>query len=445
MKKIVNLSQVLKEFFNETAEAVSLETGFIKRKRKLTGSSFIKAMILGNLGNGKCSIDGLRQFLYEDCIEITKQGLDFRFTKLAVTFMEKMFYKSLELFKKTLQLDSQILQQFRSVKLLDSTYLNLPSSLEPIYKGYGSNYPGKQSLSKAGVKLQLVFDYLNQVLDKLELKEGKSCDQSYKNHLDEISTNDLFIFDLGYFSPHSFKQIDQSNAYFISRYKADTNIYDIETQEKIDLLENLHQQDYLEMPVLLGKQTKQLVRILCKKLSPTQSVARRRKANKLAKSHGYTFSLKNQRLLDWSLLITNIPSEKCPSEQIFFLYKVRWQIELLFKLYKSYIQIETLKGKLKPSRILCELYAKLCIILVFHGIVSCVELAKGTEISLPKAMIELKNRAREFFLALGKNLCNLQNFIKKITFSWSIFSLKDRHRKKRISTLNSLKLLTVNP
>ena len=33
MKKIVNLSQVLKEFFNETAEAVSLETGFIKRKR----------------------------------------------------------------------------------------------------------------------------------------------------------------------------------------------------------------------------------------------------------------------------------------------------------------------------------------------------------------------------------------------------------------------------
>jgi len=140
MKKIVNLSQVLKEFFNETAETVSLETGFIKRK--LTGSSFIKAMILGNLGNGNCSIDGLCQFLHEDCIEMTKQVLDFRFTKAAVSFMEKMFYKSLKLFKKELPLEVPLLYHFKSVKLLDSTYLNLPSCMEALFKGYQSNYPG---------------------------------------------------------------------------------------------------------------------------------------------------------------------------------------------------------------------------------------------------------------------------------------------------------------
>ena len=104
--------------------------------------------------------------------------------------------------------------------------------METIYKGYGSSYPEKKSPTKAGLKLQLVFDYLNKVLDKLELRKGKSCDQSYKNHLTQISANDLFIFDLGYFSPSSFQQIDHSNAYFISRYKSDTNIYDIDTYEK---------------------------------------------------------------------------------------------------------------------------------------------------------------------------------------------------------------------
>lgn len=64
MQKIANLSNILNEFFNKTADDISLTTGFIKRKRKLKGSSFIKALILGNLGNGNCSIDGFCQFLY---------------------------------------------------------------------------------------------------------------------------------------------------------------------------------------------------------------------------------------------------------------------------------------------------------------------------------------------------------------------------------------------
>ena len=55
MNKIANLSNILNEFFNKTADEISLATGFIKRKRKLKGSSFIKALILGNLGNGNCS------------------------------------------------------------------------------------------------------------------------------------------------------------------------------------------------------------------------------------------------------------------------------------------------------------------------------------------------------------------------------------------------------
>jgi hypothetical protein len=207
--------------------------------------------------------------------------------------MEQMFHESLKIFKNSLQLASQVLQQFKSVKLLDSTYLNLPSCMETTYKGYGSGYPKRPKTTQSGLKMQLVFDYLNQVLNMVDLREGKSCDQSYKNHLTTAFANDLFIFDLGYFSPNSFKQIDKSNAYFISRYKADTNIYDMDTHEKRDLLEELDQRGDLETHVLLGKQVKQPVRIICKKLPPHLSIARRRKANKLAKSHGYTSSSRN--------------------------------------------------------------------------------------------------------------------------------------------------------
>ncbi|WP_406831650.1 IS4 family transposase [Wolbachia endosymbiont (group A) of Anomoia purmunda] len=396
MDRITCLSKDLNEFFNEKADEISIAVGFIKRKRKLNGSSFIKAMVFGNIGVGDCSIETMCQLLNEDSIEITKQGLD---------------------------------------------YISLPSSMEDMYKGYGSSYRDCESNTKSGIKLQLVFDYLNQALDKLNLIEGIRSDQGYRDYLNGLSANDLLIFDLCYFVPSSFKQIDEAGAYFVSRYKSDTNIYDIETNQKIELLECLEGQSLLEMEVLLGKEVKIKVRIICQKLTEEQSIIRRRRANKLAKSHGYTSSQKNQKLLDWSIFITNVPESKISAEQVLTVYRVRWQIELLFKLYKSHIRLDELKGK--PYRVLCELYAKLCAILIFHGIVGCIKLKENTELSLTKAFIELKRRIRELFLALSSKINNLRIFLKKLTTDWSQFSVKDRYRKTRVSTLSSLNFLTL--
>ncbi len=63
MNKITNLSKTLNEFFNEKADEISITTGFVKRKRKLNGSSFVKAIILGNIEVANCSIDGMCQSL----------------------------------------------------------------------------------------------------------------------------------------------------------------------------------------------------------------------------------------------------------------------------------------------------------------------------------------------------------------------------------------------
>lgn len=279
MKRIVCISKKLKEFFNEKADKISATTGFIKRKRKLKGSSFIKAIVLGNIGVDNCSIETVCQLLNEDSINITKQGLDFRFTKEAVEFMKRMYNESLTLLKNTLQVDCRILKHFGGVKLLDSSYISLPNSMEDMYKGYGTSYSGYESNTKSGIKLQLVFDYLNQTLDQLNITEGIRSDQGYRSHLSNISNNDLLISDLGYFVPSSFKQINEIGAYFISRYKSDTNIYDIETGQKIDLLEHLGDRSFLEQEVLLGKETRVKVRIIFKKLTEEQAMARRRKAN----------------------------------------------------------------------------------------------------------------------------------------------------------------------
>ncbi|MFL3876157.1 hypothetical protein wTkk_001002 [Wolbachia endosymbiont of Trichogramma kaykai] len=210
--------------------------------------------------------------------------------------------------------------------------------------------------------------------------------------------------------PSSFKQINGAGAYFISRYKSGTNIYGTETNQKIELLECLEDKLFLENEVLLGKETKIKVRIICHKLTEEQSIIRRR-ANRLAKSHGYTSSQKNQKLLDWSIFITNVPENKISADQVLIIYRVRWQIELLFRLYKSHIRLDELTGK--PYRVWCKLYAKLCAILIFHGIVGCTELKKSTELSLIKEFIELKRRVRQLFLTLNCVVSKVQIFLKK--------------------------------
>lgn len=79
--------------------------------------------------------------------------------------------------------------------------------MENMYKGYGTSYSGYESNTKSGIKLQLVFDYLNQTFDQLNITEGIRSDQGYREHLS----------DRGYFVSSSFKQINEIGAYFISR------------------------------------------------------------------------------------------------------------------------------------------------------------------------------------------------------------------------------------
>ncbi|MDE5059583.1 IS4 family transposase, partial [Wolbachia endosymbiont of Drosophila burlai] len=53
-------------------------------------------------------------------------------------------------------------------------------------------------------------------------------------------------------------------------------------------------------------------------------------------------------------------------------------------------------------------------------------------------------RVIELFLALKNKVNSLKVFLKKLTITWSRFSLKDKYRKTRVSTLTSLNLLTIS-
>jgi Transposase DDE domain len=72
---------------------------------------------------------------------------------------------------------------------------------------------------------------------------------------------------------------------------------------------------------------------------------RRRKARKNAKKKGYTPSKAHLELLAWNLFISNVPSTIWKTETIVKGYPIRWQIELIFKSWKSYLHLAAINTK----------------------------------------------------------------------------------------------------
>ncbi len=69
----------------------------------------------------------------------------------------------------------------------------------------------------------------------------------------------------------------------------------------------------------------------------------------------------------WLVYFTNLTSAQASLTEIIALYRLRWQIELLFKLWKQSGALEEWRSH-KPYRRLCELYAKLIGVVVTHWI-----------------------------------------------------------------------------
>ncbi|PGX74833.1 hypothetical protein COE45_27705 [Bacillus thuringiensis] len=67
------------------------------------------------------------------------------------------------------------------------------------------------------------------------------------------------------------------------------------------------------------------------------------KKRKEEKKKGITYKERSKRLSGINVYITNLSAENVPTEHIHDLYSLRWQIEILFKTWKSFFQIDKCK------------------------------------------------------------------------------------------------------
>jgi len=173
---------------------------------------------------------------------------------------------------------------------------------------------------------------------------------------------------LGYFSQDQFKTDSQQGIFWLSRYKMGTGLLDEEGQP-IDLLNWLGQQKeaQFERCVQIGRTHHLACRLLVVHLPQEAADKRRRKLRESARKKQTPLSEETLALAEWTLIITNIPPTLLSIPEALVLLRVRWQIELLFKRWKSLFKVDEWASA-NVWRILTELYAKLLTAVITHWI-----------------------------------------------------------------------------
>lgn len=318
----------------------------------------------------------MASFLFEQFgVSITKQSLHDRFTAQAVAFLKRCL--DILLFQKIrYRGDKELLKtHFRRIRIKDSTKFALPDPFSEKYRGYGGNIRQSSSL----ISIQYEYDFISGQSMDLRLTSGLLNDQSDSaDFTHDILEKDLFLRDLGYSTLKFMAKIHSAGAYFINRLSPNVNCYsDLVSNNPIDLNKYLHKLkkhrlDYIEVFVYLGKKDRVPARLILSLADEDTYQKRLKKTTKQAKSTGNNVSEKFKARARLNIMVTNVPSEVLKTDEIRKVYAMRWQIELIFKAWKSLVNIEEFNSK-KIHRFECQLYGKLIWIIINLKIFSYIQ------------------------------------------------------------------------
>ena len=389
-----DVAEAMQMVLTSTAEAAAYNSGFVRRRSKLTGSAFVQTLTFGWLSNPEATLEDLAQTANTLGVAISPQGLDQRFTPRAAACVLEVLQAAVARVLTADPVAIPILQRFPGgVMILDSTTLALP---DPLACQWPSCTRETAASGTASLKLHVRFDLLHGTLQGPVVQAGRSSDQKSPPAQAALPPRALHLADLSYFNIDHLQQLHQDGAHWLTRLLPKTQLLDATENATgrwgtISTLLAHEKRPALDIPIQLGKERRLSCRLLAIR-APAAVVAQRRKRLQKDIRHRKRQAHPDRwTLTEWTVYVTNVPSELMNLQEAQVIARCRWQVELLFKLWKQYGGIDKSRSQ-RPWRILCEVYAKLLGMVVQHWVllVSCWSYANR---SLAKASRTVRRHA----------------------------------------------------
>jgi hypothetical protein len=337
-------------------EALARKHHFTQRQSKLSACEFVDTLMFSQLDHSQVSLqDCCNDLSQQRQKQYSKVALHKRFNQRSVDFLKGVLAEQLADHP---AIDHESLwNPFNRILIGDSCKFSIPEHLGQDYPGFHGCRP-----AKAIMNLQYGFDLKNGHWQYLEFTKATENDQRYSAEiLDDIQANDLLLRDLGFVTQQYLQTIINKKAYFINRMPPTWSAFQKENGKKINwksINRKIKKYDlgHMEIEVMIGKENiKSRLVVSVVPLSIYQD--RLRKVEKHARSKGVQVSDEYKIRCRLNAFVTNIPKELLAHDNVSKVYRTRWQIELVFKTWKSLLLIHKTKP-VKKHRFECQLLAK---------------------------------------------------------------------------------------
>ncbi len=433
------ITQLLdKNYINSIAE----ETGFVLREGKIDGFMFLDMLIFTHFNHKELSLNDMSvQIKKRFDIDVSRQSIDERFTSKATEFFRIVLERALKI---TISKYYNInFLPYDKVLIKDATSFQLPESMASKYKGSGG------SASESAIKIQFEYDLICGKITDLNLFPFVVQDTTNaRDTLGNINSNELIIRDLGYINIPVLKAIENKDAFYTNRMQTSVNVYELKNDKfvEIDFVKlyksmKLNYLTIMEKEVYIGQKelfkTKMIIEALPEKYYKERII----KAEKNAKKNGKTLTQKYKAKQKMNIYITNTDIS---IKDIRLLYSLRWQIELMFKIWKSIGEINRVK-MMKIERFECCLFAKLIWIVLNWKImrlsVNYFYQEKRLEISPYKFFKTLKASMFDFRSSLINSTTEVYKYIMNNIQLCPKYHLSDKKKNSTTWSYEIYKLL----
>jgi hypothetical protein len=259
-------------------------------------------------------------------------------------FFEDVYFSLVERFKSFLSDSRTYGLTFKEVLLIDSTTIRLFSD---VLKGVGRN-PKNDGKKKGGLKVHMLIDAVQSVGRFVKITAAKVHDKNFLKELELIS-HSMVVFDRAYNYYLQFALWTTKDVYFVTRMKKNadyTVIETLRTHERIQGKAMVLKEEIIEFVYSPEDENG-------KKITKQKKTLRLRKVcYQDEKNRYYEFLCNNMEIT---------------AEEIAFLYKKRWGIELLFKKMKQNFQLHYFYGENVNAiltQVWCTLIAQLLLTVI---------------------------------------------------------------------------------
>lgn len=316
-------------------ERCAAEAGYGQRRRKCPPDMFFWTLALGFASEAMRGLASLQRFF---CTltkrTITASAFQKRFSPEAAAFLQGVLDHLLASAARSASpAASARLTRFREVYAIDGSLVRLHKKLQKHFRGFRSE--GTEAMAK----LHVVQNLSRRDIKRLRVSGGRVPDIRGAA-FGQWVTGALSLFDLGYYSHEVFRTIHDAGGFFISRMKSHANPRVISMRK--------------------GGETVEVKGVLLREMRITGDVFEGEAIYGEGRSARIyrVVGVREPTSKTWRFYVTNLDATEFPAEEIAALYRLRWEIELLFKELKSAYRLDQIPTT-KPARARCLILAAL--------------------------------------------------------------------------------------